>query len=150
VQAELVTAGPAPDVGVSQAPLVEPFDDLFVVLGWDDQCWSGFGVTLANRHPGLPYPESDEQSHATRAAILRRLDSQPVLMPEGTVREILEMDRMAEELRQEIDRRGVEMRRLADEGGRLRRASADLERTLSARVTSQLRTLADRVRYRRS
>jgi hypothetical protein len=42
------------------------------------------------------------------------------------------------------------MRRLADEGDRLRRANAELARTLSARVTTQLRGLADRVRTRRS
>jgi hypothetical protein len=106
------------------------------------QWQAGAGETSSVLHSG-------EQWQATRAEILRRLDGGPVLMPAGTVREVLELDRMHEELRQEIDRRGVEMRRLADEGDRLRRANAELERTLSARVTSQLRTLADRVRTRR-
>jgi hypothetical protein len=113
------------------------------------QWQAGSGETSSVLHSSSML-HSGEQWAATRAQILARLDSQPVLMPAGTVREVLEMDRMHEELRQEIDRRGVEMRRLADEGDRLRRANAELARTLSARVTTQLRGLADRVRTRRS
>jgi hypothetical protein len=103
------------------------------------QWQAGEGETSTVLHSG-------EQWRATRATILAQLDNRPVLMPAGTVREVLELDRMTEELRQEIDRRGVEMQRLADEGIRLRRENAALQRSVGARV----RALSDRMRARRS
>jgi hypothetical protein len=106
--------------------------------------WQGSGAETSS------VLHSDEQWQATRAAILHDLDNRPLLMPAGTVREILEADRMAQELRQEIDRRGVEMARLADLRDREHQQNVELRASLSWRVTSPLRSLTERVRARRA